>query len=292
MAATGFLAAGTFTPRKSPPTRPKRNATTNWTTSPATIGTTMLGPDGRLRAVPRSQIRSDSEEDYYRLIATFTTTVRSEPGRPKDRQFELSDFRLSIAPLDGKQPAVEAKLVRPRATAEHKDSPVAGAIDGDKKTAWSAGPENDKSQSAILELEKPAGFPGGSQLTFTLKFEKQPGSRAIGRPRLSISTRSGPVRFEEEDFPHELIVEGVPAVRLHTQGPDFYDQTFILKRGDLNQKQAEAPQGFLQALMRDPEQEKRWVTRRPRTRAPVEARVMAKWITDVDTPERDRCWRG
>jgi Protein of unknown function (DUF1549) len=52
--------------------------------------------------------------------------------------------------------------------------------------------------------------------------------------------------------------EGVPALRLHTQGPDFYDQTFFLKRGDLAQKQGEAPPGFLQVLMRTPESEKHW----------------------------------
>ena len=55
--------------------------------------------------------------------------------------------------------------------------------------------------------------------------------------------------------------EGVPAVRLHTQGPDFYDKTFILKRGDLNQKQAEAPTGFLQVVTRGEEQ--RWLAAPP-----------------------------
>ncbi len=34
--------------------------------------------------------------------------------------------------------------------------------------------------------------------------------------------------------------EGVPAIRLHTQGPDFYEKTFQVKRGDPNQKVAEA----------------------------------------------------
>jgi hypothetical protein len=299
---------------------------------------------------------NSSQFDSYTFVASTPleniTAVRLEalthpslpkggPGRPKDRQFELSDFRLSIAPLDGKQPAVEEKLVRPRATAEHKDSPVAGAIDGDKQTAWSAGPENDQSQSAIFELEKPAGFPGGSQLTFTLKFEKQPGFRAIGRPRLSISTRSGPLRFEEEDFPHELIVEvnqalqvpadqlteaqkaalskwyrtldpvwqnlhravvehakqaprveltkvmvtseGLIPIRLHTQGADFFEKTYFLKRGDLNQKQGEAPQGFLHVLMRTADEEKHWQAPPPKGwRTSYRRTALANWITDVD----------
>ena len=36
--------------------------------------------------------------------------------------------------------------------------------------------------------------------------------------------------------------EGVPAVRLHTQGADFYDPVHLLKRGDLNQKVSVAAQ--------------------------------------------------
>jgi hypothetical protein len=38
--------------------------------------------------------------------------------------------------------------------------------------------------------------------------------------------------------------EGVPPLRLNTQGPDFYEKTFLLKRGDLNQKLDEAAAGF------------------------------------------------
>ena len=52
-----------------------------------------------------------------------------------------------------------------------------------------------------------------------------------------------------------VCTEGLPAIRLHTQGPDFYEQTFLLRRGDLAQKQTEAPQSFLQVLMRAPENE-------------------------------------
>src|SRR4029079_17461460 len=52
--------------------------------------------------------------------------------------------------------------------------------------------------------------------------------------------------------------EGLPAVRLHTQGADFLEKTHFLRRGDPNQKNGEASQGYLQVLMRAPEQEKRW----------------------------------
>ena len=52
--------------------------------------------------------------------------------------------------------------------------------------------------------------------------------------------------------------EGVPAVRLHTQGPDFYETTFQVKRGDPNQKVAESAPGFLTVLARIPTATQHW----------------------------------
>jgi mono/diheme cytochrome c family protein len=77
--------------------------------------------------------------------------------------------------------------------------------------------------------------------------------------------------------------EGLPAVRLHTQGPDFYETTWMLKRGDLAQKQSEANQGFLQVLMRASEQENHWKVTPPKdARTPFRRATLAHWITDVD----------
>ncbi len=77
--------------------------------------------------------------------------------------------------------------------------------------------------------------------------------------------------------------EGLPAIRLHTQGPDFYEKTFSLKRGDLNQKQEEAAPGFLQVLMRTPEQEKHWQVSPPSGwRTSYRRTGLANWITDTD----------
>ncbi|RYD68666.1 MAG: DUF1553 domain-containing protein, partial [Verrucomicrobiaceae bacterium] len=77
--------------------------------------------------------------------------------------------------------------------------------------------------------------------------------------------------------------EGLPAVRLHTQGPDFYDKTYFLKRGDLNQKQGEASPGFLQVLTRAPEQEQRWIQPLPEgARTSGRRAALARWLTDIE----------
>ncbi|MBA4020376.1 MAG: hypothetical protein C0483_24710 [Pirellula sp.] len=76
--------------------------------------------------------------------------------------------------------------------------------------------------------------------------------------------------------------EGLPAVRLHTQGPDFYEKTFVVRRGDPNQKVEEAQPGFVSVLKRT-DDESRW--RKP---APAHAstgfdrRNLAEWLCDVD----------
>src|SRR5262249_24791126 len=47
--------------------------------------------------------------------------------------------------------------------------------------------------------------------------------------------------------------EGVPAVRLHTQGEDVFKDTYFLRRGDPNQKEAVATAGYLQVLSTGPD---------------------------------------
>jgi mono/diheme cytochrome c family protein len=77
--------------------------------------------------------------------------------------------------------------------------------------------------------------------------------------------------------------EGLPAVRLHTQGDDFFPKTFFLKRGDANYKEGEAKQSYLQVLMRSPDKEKHWHVSPPvGWRTSYRRASLANWITDVD----------
>jgi mono/diheme cytochrome c family protein len=90
-------------------------------------------------------------------------------------------------------------------------------------------------------------------------------------------------RFEPRaDYVKSLVCsEGLPAVRLNTQGPDYYEKTYQLKRGDLNQKQDEAVPGFLQVVTRG--DESRWELAAPAdARTPMKRAALARWITDTD----------
>ena len=262
------------------------------------------------------------------------------PGRAGNGNFDLTDFRVTAAPADGKGPAVEVKLINPKATFEQVSLPVAAAIDDNPKSGWAVDPQFGKNHAAVFEFAQAIGMEGGTVLTFTLKFDGNNGHN-IGRPRLSISTAPLPASLDGEPGAHDLLVdlgrawgvpagqrteaqqaallkwyrstdaewqklnqtvqdhlkgkpqpeltkvlvstEGLPAIRLHTQGPDFYEKTFYLKRGDLNQKQEAAAPGFLQALMRTPEQEKHWQLSPPNGwRTSYRRAGLASWITDID----------
>src|SRR5208283_1089817 len=80
-----------------------------------------------------------------------------------------------------------------------------------------------------------------------------------------------------------VATEGLPAVRLHTQGDDFFPQTFFLRRGDPANKEGTATQGFLQVLMPNADATKRWQSDPPAGwRTSYRRRAFAAWLTDVE----------
>jgi hypothetical protein len=81
--------------------------------------------------------------------------------------------------------------------------------------------------------------------------------------------------------------EGVTPLRLHTSlpnVPDFYPKTYFLKRGDVNQKDGEAPAGFLTVLTPPgPDAEQQWhVSPPPGSKLSYRRTALSNWLTDVD----------
>jgi hypothetical protein len=76
--------------------------------------------------------------------------------------------------------------------------------------------------------------------------------------------------------------EGVTPIRHHTQGADFFNEMYFLRRGDPNQKAGVATQGFLQVLTTTPEKEKHWQESPPQGwRTSYRRKALAGWITDT-----------
>ena len=107
---------------------------------------------------------------------------------------------------------------------------------------------------------------------------------------------STPSRSPSPQLTKVLIAsEGLPAVRLHTQGADFFEKTYYLKRGDLNQKlarsraRASCKCSITRRDGRDALADRR---RRPGCRTSYRRRALAEWITDDRARRRATCWRG
>ena len=80
-----------------------------------------------------------------------------------------------------------------------------------------------------------------------------------------------------------VCAEGYPALRMNTQGADFFNETYFLQRGSTELKQGVAPPGFLQVLMRGSELEKRWQWQTPAgAKFSGRRRALANWMTDAD----------
>src|SRR6185312_4545422 len=72
--------------------------------------------------------------------------------------------------------------------------------------------------------------------------------------RSEIELPSGPVPGEDRPTKVQVTSEGFPHTKHHADGrgfPHFYPQTYILSRGDVNQKKSEATPSFLRVLMGD-----------------------------------------
>ncbi|HEV3121967.1 MAG TPA: PSD1 and planctomycete cytochrome C domain-containing protein [Isosphaeraceae bacterium] len=176
LAATGFLGAGAF-PTQLTEAEFESARYNELDDMTATLGTAFLGLSVGCARCHDHKYDPIPSEDYYRLAATFTTTIRSE-------------IDLALEP-------------------------------GAKPTKMQVSSE---------------GFPHTKH------------------------------NADERGFPH------------------FYPQTYILKRGDVNQRQGEATPGFLRVLMRGGKNVQDWQAEPPPgwTRTSFHRAALAHWLTDTD----------
>jgi len=104
-----------------------------------------------------------------------------------------------------------------------------------------------------------------------------PGWQAV-HERLEAHRRAAPTARRERVL---VCAEGYPAVRMHTQGADFFPETHFLQRGSTDQKRGVVRPGFLEVLLRGSEE--RWQkTPEAGARFSNRRRALAEWITDAE----------
>jgi hypothetical protein len=163
-------------------------------------------PDGSFLKAGGDTPAKDTYIFTARTDTTGITAIRVEtlsheslpkkgPGLAPNGNFVLGALEITAAPANGSTQPVELSVVKARATHEQNSGnlSVAATLDEDPKTGWAV--DNGgigKDQAAIFELDEPVGFPGGTVLTFRMRFEHPNKQHAIGRPRLSITTTAPP----------------------------------------------------------------------------------------------------
>ena len=85
----------------------------------------------------------------------------------------------------------------------------------------------------------------------------------------------------------QVTAKGFPHTKHHADErgfPHFYRKTYVLQRGDPNQKRGEASPGFLPVLMRDGKDESYWQVAPPAgwTRTSFRRAALAHWLTDTE----------
>ena len=277
MMATGFLAAGTHADadhrqpgREGAVRRARRHDGHRRHGDPR--------PDDRLRPLPRPQVRPDPAG---RLLPAALDVHHDRPQRDRPRPRPRTD-----PPREARvRPPARRRWSKPWPSTRRRSSPGACPDRSARETtvAWPRRLVRDPVRARSWTEPLLDALRAAYRVTDP------------GWTKLSMAVRES-LRNEPKPAMTKVMVtsEGLPAIRLHTQGADFFEKTYFLKRGDPNQKQGEATQGFLQVLTRAPEGADALAGRAARRAGAHVVPPRRPWRTGSPTSSRGpaTCWRG
>ena len=274
MAATGFLAAGVHSTQITK-NEAERHRYDEMDDMLATTGTAMLGLTFGCARCHDHKYDPIPQRDYYRMLSAFTTTVRSEP----EIDLDPAGYRLAKEQFDNEHETLAAALEE----FERVQLPA-------RLASWERTRKNES--PAPVEIRSP-GLPSRIAMILGLPAKKRDPQQSAALlswyrtidPEWQKLNRQSQEHLQKEPKPRttKMLVasEGLPPIRLYTQGDDFFKETYFLRRGDVNQKVALAALGVLQVLDRADDHEKHWQTAPPAgARTSYRRRALAEWITD------------
>jgi|GEM_PF-268083 len=119
------------------------------------------------------------------------------PGRSRNGNFVLNEFRVAAAPAETPRAFEPVPLRHPSAAFSQEGFSVQSAIDGNFHNGWGVHPHVGQPHVAIFEID--GDFPGGAetllQITLTQTFGQQ---HILGRFRISATCAPGPVAYTED----------------------------------------------------------------------------------------------
>jgi hypothetical protein len=232
--ATGFLAAGVHSTQTTKNLVEKERYE-QLDDKLRTLGTAMLGLTVGCARCHDHKYDPIPTRDYYRMLSTFTTTVKANV----DVNLDAAVYRTAKAKFDAEHARLLAPLLRHEVATPLKRAGLWWWCERARDPHW-----------------------------MRLNRKVQDHRRTAPKPNVVKAL---------------IASEGVPPLRMHSQGADFFEQTYFLKRGDVDQKDGVATPGFLQVLTRHRDGERHWQTPPPKGwRTSYRRRALAEWITDVD----------
>lgn len=269
---------------------PGRADNGNFALSDLVVTARPLGASGDATRVPLVNSRATFEQKGLPVAAVIDADKKSgwavDPEFGKDHA-AVFEFKEPVGLADGVELSVTLKfdvnnrhsIGRPRLSVS-AIPPVAGSGGTNAiPRLTSPGLPGGTVAAAIQGWSTPAAQRTGAQTAALRQWHRN--SNAEWR-RLNAAVDAVVAAKPKPVLSKVLIAsEGLPPVRMHTQGADFFEKTYQLRRGDVNQKLDPALAGFLPVLSKAAES--KWQQAPPSGwRTSYRRRALASWITDVD----------
>ena len=268
--ATGYLAAGVHSTQITA-NEAEKHRYDEMDDMLANLGTTFLGLTVGCARCHDHKFDPVPARDYYRMLSAFTTTVRTEV----DIDLEPAKYKLAKTAFDAEHKPFAQSLAK----YEKDELPV-------KLAAW------EKVRNA--DGRYPPWFRPMARAALATLAEKRTPEQAAALlkwfapqdaewSKLAKTETEHKAKAPKPNIVKALISsEGLPALRLHTQGDDFMKETHFLRRGDPGQKEGTANLSFLQVLMPDAEAQVKWLAPPPAgSRTSFQRAAFANWLTDA-----------
>ena len=174
----------------------------------------------------------------FRLEAlTDERLPKGGPGRAPDGNFVLNQFTVTAkSKKDPKQTAAVA-LHQAKADFSQENFAIAGVVDGSPNggKGWAISPHIGLTHWAVFETKEPAGFNGGTELTFTFQQQFGQGQHTLGRFRIAVAKAKPPVALGLADTYQKLLA--IPAEKRDAKQTETLARYFRATDATLTQLQ-------------------------------------------------------
>jgi mono/diheme cytochrome c family protein len=243
------------------------------------VGVELVLPDGTTQSLELSQPRATFEQDGLPVAATSDDNPTS--AWAIDPQFGANHAAAYLL-SNALSPTAAVGTLRVTLIFKNNDGHNLGrvrlSLAHDANLALNA-PAMSPAEQAALAVTPAERTDAQRQLVLNWYRHLDPDWQALHRAEQEHQSQAP----QPQTFKALVSGEGLTPIRLHSQGADYFDESYFLRRGDPNQKDGVAPAGYVQVLMRTDEQSNHWpASTRPESKTSGRRTALADWITDVD----------